>query len=492
MPWAPTLGGRGASWLSSRLRRRRCLPLQLFRSSRHSWDQLSDLAVSLGSFVQASSNQNSGVMEQQLIAAATSGDAAGIAVALAAAAALEPASLQHALGRALGAACSSGHAGCARQLLSAGADPNFMLRSDQQAHWYPVHRRPIHAAAIAGSASCVQLLLAAGADPCATDSPGSNTALHSAANVEMACLLLNADAMAAEMRNSSGHTPLQAAILQARISVALCLIAEAPLHPATEIQASLRSAIRSLQPGWMGPAAVERQRELGLAIILLAARLGLDVRECSRQCGEHGPLMTSPHLAVWLPALVQRSDAAAGRLMRFLPPPDRQRLRTLALCLGRIERDLTKPLPIPILHRLLAESAVQHALLQPKNYQVWTEPFSWEHGGKDMAKNAALGLVLLPFFAWLSWLAPWLVYAGVVAAMFVELRFPDTAKLLLTSAPALFVGLLVFACGIFLLCTLIDLFMGLFGIPESVWLVVFMYSVLICWYLAKHILGTRP
>lgn len=73
--------------------------------------------------------------------------------------------------------------------------------------------------------------------------------------------------------------------------------------------------------------------------------------------------MVSPQLAVWLPATLHHSDAAAARLVAFLPPPHRHRLRTVALCLVRVERGLSAPLPTPIGHRLLGQVEKQQASL---------------------------------------------------------------------------------------------------------------------------------
>lgn len=71
--------------------------------------------------------------------------------------------------------------------------------------------------------------------------------------------------------------------------------------------------------------------------------------------------MVSSQLGCWLPAMMERSEAAAARLVAFLPADDRRWLRTLALSLGCYERSLSARLPPPILRRLLVLAARGHA-----------------------------------------------------------------------------------------------------------------------------------
>ncbi|MDT9165880.1 hypothetical protein RSW31_25705, partial [Escherichia coli] len=69
----------------------------------------------------------------------------------------------------------------------------------------------------------------------------------------------------------------------------------------------------------------------------------------------------SSELGWWLPVMMRRSEAAAARLVAFLPAEDRRWLRTLALSLGRYERSLSARLPPPILRRLLELAAQGHS-----------------------------------------------------------------------------------------------------------------------------------
>ena len=58
------------------------------------------------------------------------------------------------------------------------------------------------------------------------------------------------------------------------------------------------------------------------------------------------------------------SQAEAALLLRRMTTSERQRLRTLALCLARAQRSGELPaLPIHIVGRLLAEAAAVHASL---------------------------------------------------------------------------------------------------------------------------------
>ncbi|KAL4435608.1 hypothetical protein ABPG77_002571 [Micractinium sp. CCAP 211/92] len=59
-------------------------------------------------------------------------------------------------------------------------------------------------------------------------------------------------------------------------------------------------------------------------------------------------------LGAALPTVLARSEQEAAALVRHLPEDDRQRLRTCALCLARVQRRARAQLPIPLAHTLLA------------------------------------------------------------------------------------------------------------------------------------------
>ena len=288
--------------------------------------------------------------EQRLMAAARGCSTAHLAAALAEAPHSGPV-----LAKALAAACLMGQADIAHALLEAGADPNSEVDPRQN-----YRCRPIHLAAAgwqqaperSSGAACVALLLAAGADPAALDSAGG-TALHCAADADTARLLMAAAPQAAAMRTARGRTPLQCALSTSHASAAVYLAAEAPLQPADEIAAALFEGLRRMHE------SRKRRLELLCAVPVLEARLNADLQ--SWYTYDHAP---NPLLPRVLATVLDRSEAAAGRLVRCLPSRDRKRLSTLALCLAHMERRLSAPpqgagatLPAPIVRRLLVEAA---------------------------------------------------------------------------------------------------------------------------------------
>ena len=290
--------------------------------------------------------------EMQLAAAqdaARDGDAAGVVAALA-----PGAPADRALVNALGAACDSGLDSCVTVLLRARADPNCQVPENE---WQSAP--PLHAAASSYHSTgteCMALLLAGGADPLAVDSLG-RTALHCAHSAARARMLFQAAPQAALVRDRSGHTPLQAAIGSiSEFGTARCLAAEAPLQPVQEVLDSLRQALERLRSLEAAADASGRQcwheyQQRSVALVpLLEARLGLDLSSWY----EDPSLCPNPWLAPALPAALECSEAAAGWLVRCLPPTDRQRLRTAALSLGRAGREASAALPGPIVGRVLA------------------------------------------------------------------------------------------------------------------------------------------
>lgn len=299
-------------------------------------------------------------LAQRLIAAARGGDAAHLAAALAEAPHSGPV-----LAKALpAAACLVGQADSTCALLEAGADPNSEVDP-----WQNYGCRPIHLAAAgwqqaperSSGAACVALLLATGADPAALDSDGG-TALHCAADADTARLLMAAAPQAATMRTARGRTPLQCALSAGHTGAAVYLAAEAPLQPSDEIAAALFEGQRRVD------GRRKRRLELQCSVPLLEARLDADLQAWYTY--DHAP---NPLLPRVLATVLDRSEAAAGRLVRCLPSRDRKRLSTLALCLARMERRLSAPpqggaatLPAPIVRRLLVEAAECHVAASAK------------------------------------------------------------------------------------------------------------------------------
>ena len=90
---------------------------------------------------------------------------------------------------------------------------------------------------------------------------------------------------------------------------------------------------------------MERQPSPSMCPWWLASRLRLlSGRAC--QCPAH-------HWRQHLPVVLRRSEAEAALLVSRLPPGERQRLRTTALCLARAQRVHGLQLPLHLLHPLL-------------------------------------------------------------------------------------------------------------------------------------------
>ncbi|PRW44559.1 petal death [Chlorella sorokiniana] len=141
-------------------------------------------------------------------------------------------------------------------------------------------------------------------------------------------------------------------------AVVRCLAAEAPLQPVQKILDTLNQQLAWWRRMAASVAASnkqydQRKQQLLVALVpLLETRLGLDLSSWYAEPS----LCPNPWLAPALPAALERSEQLAARLVRQLPPADRQRLRTAALSLGRVVREACAPLPAPIAGRLLALS----------------------------------------------------------------------------------------------------------------------------------------
>ncbi len=144
-------------------------------------------------------------------------------------------------------------------------------------------------------------------------------------------------------RDADGETPLAVAVREHYAATALALIREAPLPPAGEVLEALDWVVAP-------PCLQSTMWDLYPA---LAANHRLTAAEWARvpsPCHSIGPA---------LPAVLERSPAEAALLVQRLPQSERQRLRTAALCLARVQRWTGVQLPAPILGRLLALSAAE-------------------------------------------------------------------------------------------------------------------------------------
>ena len=229
----------------------------------------------------------------------------------------------------------NGQAGCLQALLDAGANPHAKDSAGKTA---------LHGAAGSESTACTAALLAAGArgsqDNWARVSPA-----HLAARSDRAPnlrLLLAAEPAAALCKDSRGCIPLQHALRSGRVDAARCLLELTPTQPARVLLADIEyHRLHSRR------ARGRSRRDL---YALVAAHQPLTPAQWARiptPC---------PGLGAALPAVLQRSSDELRLLMRRLPRADRKRLRTFALCLGRVQQRLPEQLPAQIVWRLLALS----------------------------------------------------------------------------------------------------------------------------------------
>jgi len=130
------------------------------------------------------------------------------------------------------------------------------------------------------------------------------------------------------------------------IEAAHCLLAEGPLLPAGQLLDMLARYCRdgnSALPLYGGNSVLPLYP-------VIAARQPLTAAEWERVPD------ACPGLGAALPAVLARSAQEAALLVRRLPPADRQRLCTTAMCLGCAQR---RPggipvLPTPVVWRILA------------------------------------------------------------------------------------------------------------------------------------------
>lgn len=192
----------------------------------------------------------------------------------------------------------------------------------------------------------VAALLAAGANPGACNKSGWNVLHHLGVQGGMRNLpaLLEAAPHATLQRIPGGKLPLDLALQWERDDVARYLLLHGTLPLSGEVLSSIR---RRRGPDVPVPADFAA---------VVVARQELTSAEWSTL--EPVPPRRPQHsLAAALPAVLQRSEQEAALLMRCLPPEDRTRLRTLALCLARAQRQQCTPLPPVLVRRLLLTAA---------------------------------------------------------------------------------------------------------------------------------------
>ena len=274
-----------------------------------------------------------GDLGQRLLAAAREGDLTTLRACLAAG--TDP-NVQHDTWphSPLHAAARCRHADCVAALLAAVADPHAKTVGGGT---------PLHMAAGGGCTACVAALLAAGAGLCAVDD-NLQLATHLAAFYDQPSVLrqlLAADPETALQRDRLGRTPLQVALVEGHADAARCLLEVGLLQPAGGLLAAVFFMPR------------DRLAAEPPLYTMIAGHQPLARNEWARK------QTPCPGLGAALPAVLARSTTEARLLVQHLSPMDRQRLRVLALCLGRAQRGLPTPLPAPILWHILAIAATQ-------------------------------------------------------------------------------------------------------------------------------------
>ena len=268
----------------------------------------------------------------------------------------------------------------------------------------------LHVAALSGSEQALCWLLRAAPQLAAAQDANGRTAMHfAAATAESAAMvqeLAKSSSALARTTDSQGQTPLHAAAYWAKKPAIKALLKlapktatavdssrQTPLHIATD-QMSFgdRCRLESLRMLFeAAPAAARMQDSSGRTPLELLLGNAYGGGAASRELGVRNPQATlqllrashqladpsalaaclaaclplSPFVAASLPAAclaaalptaLAHSPAQAHLLVAHLPPADAACLRTLAMCLARLQRTAAAPLPLPLLQRILAQA----------------------------------------------------------------------------------------------------------------------------------------
>lgn len=239
----------------------------------------------------------------------------------------------------------------------------------------------VHSAADGGSTAVIEALL-----QLAPGSPGWHTSrghlpLHVACrhgNLEAARLLLQAAPQTATaVDDDLGWSPLHHAVGSGDAAIAALLFQAAPEmalvdsgYPELALHIALTS--NGSQYGWRENPGAARLLRLAsglspsqLCDVLSAPGTSPTARRllyadlaagCALSAAEWQSMPTPcPGLARALPAVLERSAAEATQLVQHLPAEERERLRTAALALARLQRRHRIALPAPLLRACLAQ-----------------------------------------------------------------------------------------------------------------------------------------
>lgn len=196
-------------------------------------------------------------------------------------------------------------------------------------------------------------LMVAGGDPAAAD-PRGFTAVHHAidgsADERLVCALLAVAPEAALPSASKPEAPsaLEQAVVRGDWAAARCLLERGALPPAAQALEALE--LPCISPYGACPGFVVLAPTPPALYAPLVARLALTPGEWRRVP------TPCPGLAAALPAVLERSEAEAGQLVRRLPRNERQHMQATLLWLAAMQRRHGTALP-PELHRRIALAA---------------------------------------------------------------------------------------------------------------------------------------
>ena len=258
-----------------------------------------------------------------------------------------------------------------KALVAAGAEVRAMDRFGQEPLHYAASNQDAKAAAAA-----VAVLVAAGADVRAKEDFGQEPVHYAASNQDAKAAAAAVTALVAagedvRAKGSYGRNPLHHAAAYQNVGAAA--VVQALVAAGADGRAKDRNRQTPLQLLFRRPftpelaaAAAEllsaEQTDAGLEAIRFTADPRYSRQLLPGFIASHLPLTdaqwalipTDPRLGLAraLPTVLAFSVGQASQLVRRLPPPDAQRLRTAALCLARVQRHIGQspelwPLALP-------------------------------------------------------------------------------------------------------------------------------------------------
>lgn len=237
----------------------------------------------------------------------------------------------------------------------------------------------MHAAArqLDAAPIAIRLLAAAAPELVTTKDSSGRIPLHIAArvvSVEAVRALLALAPQAATAQDNGGQTPLHLAAISQNLysregqrAAALRLLFEAAPGSAQMPDSRGQTALELLLAHWgghttameLGVRDCQATRQLLQAARQLQPRsadLQARIVACLPLTAFEWASLPSAALAAAFPAVLARSPMQARLLVAHLLPADAARLRTLALCMARVQRRQGAPVPLPILHAILAQA----------------------------------------------------------------------------------------------------------------------------------------